>query len=163
MLCEERVKDLEILRSHAKKDVCFDMGDDKDYIVDQLLVQNVIWTERCGTHDQHPYTGIINDLKFYAEGYHDEIDRYGNKITLYTNVRDSCWVDDVICHVASNGFNHVKNYCRFRNRKIYKKKSIEIVEGFLVVEARDHELQFPPVDTIEEMYKKYYGVDIGPI
>ena len=162
MLCEERVKDLEILRSHAEKNVEFDLNDGKEYIVDNLLKQNYTCTERCGTQDHHPYTEIINDFTYYAEGYHDDIDFDGKRVIHYTKSYDSVWVDGVICHIASSGFNHVKNFCKFRNYKVFKKKSIEIVEGFLVLESRNNNLAFPPsVDTVDEMYQKYYNVDVS--
>ena len=111
-----------------------------------------------GTQVHHPYTKIINDFKFYAEGYHHDIDIKGNRVKHHRKSYDSIWVNNVICRVASNGFNHVKNFCGIHNRNVFKKK--EIVEGFLVLDCNNDKLSFPPpVDTVDEMFKKYYNVN----
>jgi hypothetical protein len=55
------------------------------------------------------------------------------------------------------GFNHVINYCNFRNKTSYKGQPINIVEGFLVLETRDGEINMPVVDTVEEMYEKFFS------
>ena len=146
MRCGSRVKDLETLRSHASKDVTFEHRG-KTYTVDQLLIQNITWDGKFGTQDQMPFTKIINDLHLYAEGSYDScIEPY-----------DSKWLPNVICGVASEGFNNVINYCNFRNKTVYENKPIEIVEGFLVLESNNGKVRMPSVDTVDEMLRKYYS------
>jgi hypothetical protein len=115
MGCEERAKDLSILREHSLKNVS--MG---GYIIDNLLIQVIKWEGNCGRHVESPTSKITQQLMSYADGM-DE----GQVFQLY----DLPWASHIIIGVASNGFNHVENYCNFRNNK-----GNEIVEGFLVLE-----------------------------
>lgn len=41
----------------------------------------------------------------------------------------------------------------------YENSPIEIVEGFLVLETNNGKLNLPPVDTVEDLYKKYLNID----
>ena len=123
MRCPERVRDLEVLRKYATRDV--PMG---DWIVDQLLVNHITFRGDCGTADPSPYLKIVSELMYYADGMFED--------DCYLQPYDQVWAKDIKIDVASKGFNHVANYCRFRKRTSYRKKEIEIVEGFLVLEQR---------------------------
>ena len=127
MKCESRVKNLQVLRDHAKHDVKFN----HNYVVDQLLIQNYIWSGNIGTQDETPFTQIVNELTNYADGLDED---------CYCYLYDKEWYDKTICHVASRGFDHVRNYCEFRNKTSYKDKPIEIVEGFLVLESNTRQI-----------------------
>lgn len=146
MKCEERVKDLEVLRANALRDVPFEHRGQK-YVVDQLLVQNITWTGNHGRPDDNAFIEITTDFTHYADGIdEDEICKEYDRV----------WANDIICGVASSGFNNVTNYCNFRNKNRYKRKSIEIIEGFLVLESNNGKTScMPSVDTVEEMYEKY--------
>lgn len=155
MQCEERVSDLQVLRDNSSKNVEFEHKGMK-YVVDQLLYTNVTWIKNeLGTfshNDQTPYHRIVNDFVAYA----DTLD-YNCFIRLF----DQVWRNDVIPCIASKGFNHVLNYCNFRNKTECDGQSIEIIEGFLVLETTNgREYQMPVVDTTNEMYQKYYGFSI---
>ena len=148
MKCEERVKDLQVLRDNASRNVMFKHRG-REYVVDQLLVQNITWDNNIGRPDDNPYREIIGSFTSYAdgmaEGYLSE--RY-----------DSVWANDIICHVASEGFNDVVNYCNFRNKTQYRGTPIEIIEGFLVLESNNEEgPKMPVVDTVDEMFQRYYS------
>ena len=162
MKCEQRVKDLEILRSNSLRNIPFNNG---QYIVDQLLIRNITWDGNVGRYDDNPFIDIVDEIMSYIDRQIDEV-RY-----LY----DEEWAREKICHIASKGFNHVANYCNFRKRTSYKGEPIEIVEGFLILESErgriedsaDRELKLPAgrirtqdVDTVEEMYEKYYSESI---
>ncbi len=147
MQCPERVKDLEVLRQHAVKNVEFQHRDQK-YLVDQLLVQNITWIGNLGKRDETPFSRIINEFRSYADGMDSD---------CYIQMYDKEWYKDAICHIASKGFNHVVNYCDFKKRMKAEKYSTEIVEGFLVLESNNGKLSMPPVDTVEEMFSKYYS------
>lgn len=146
MQCKERVADLNVLRQHAKKNVKFGHMGEK-YIVDQLLIQNITWSDRCGTPDIEPFTTIVQQLVTYADWGAEHVSRD----------YDEEWTKEMICNVASGGFNHIVNYCNFRQRTQYKKKQIDIVEGFLVLQTDNKRpITMPEVDNEEEMYETYY-------
>lgn len=142
MKCPERVKHLQILRDNALRNVPFNYKD-KEYVVDQLLIQNITWNENCGSYDETPYKQIVSELTCYGD-------------EMYFNSYDEEWSNNIICYVASEGFNHVTNYCNFRNKSEYKGSPIEIVEGFLILQSHDGILNMPSVETVEEMFAKYY-------
>lgn len=147
MKCPERVKHLDILREHAMKNVEFEHRGEK-YTVDQLLIENIIWEGGFGRHEKSPYSNITNDFTDYAD--------WGTEHGV-SKLYDKEWTKEVICGVASEGFNNVTNYCKFRNKPSYRGKPINIVEGFLVLEASNGKVEIPSVDTVEEMYEKYYS------
>ena len=143
MKCPERVKDLQTLRENALHNVPFEHNG-KNYIVDQLLIQSINWNSNMGTYDESPFRHITSDLTSYADGMDED---------CFCQSHDKDWANYVICDVASNGFNHVVNYCNFRKKCTYP---IEIVEGFLVLESDNGKLRMSSVDTVEEMFAKYY-------
>ncbi|CAH6419887.1 Hypothetical protein HVR_LOCUS963 [uncultured virus] len=152
-----RVADLETLRAHAQKNVTIKHRD-REYLIDQLIVQDYKWEGNCGSQQIQPFTTIVNHFTGYADGMHEDYDIESEEQKIATFKQgDEVWVSDIIGAVASKGFNHFRNYCNFRNRTEYKGKSIEIVEGFLVLESNDGKMKMPSVDTVAEMHEKYYN------
>lgn len=146
MKCEERVKHLEVLRANSSQNVEFEHRNQK-YVVDQLLIQNITWNGNYGSHDDNPFIEITGDFTRYADGMDGWV----------CKEYDSIWANDVICNVASGGFNNVVNYCNFRNTAQYEGNPIEIVEGFLVLESDNGKNPcMPSVDTVDEMFTKFY-------
>jgi hypothetical protein len=111
--------------------------------------RNITWNDSFGTTDQTEITNIISDFRFYADPPMDNC-----LIKDY----DSTWANKIICGIASKGFNHIKNSCDFRNKKMYKGQSIEIVEGFLVLATNNGQFNLSTSDTVEEMYEQFYSV-----
>lgn len=115
--------------------------DNTEYVVDNLLLQNYIWTKNFGTSERHEYTELCGTLTWYA------CDAEKN---CYSKMKDKEWFDSAICNI-SRGFNHVKNYSELKNMKEYKGKPINIIDSFLVLELRDGILEMPMCDTVEEL------------
>jgi len=42
------------------------------YLVDQLLIQKIEWTEGWGKYQNRPWTSIVSELTRYADGMVDE-------------------------------------------------------------------------------------------
>lgn len=168
MKCEHRVKDLEVLRAHSKKNVTFNHQGQK-YVVDQLLVENITWEGNCGNADKTPFTKIVGHFTNYADGMNWDDGFDGEEpVCLVSKSGDEEWVKNtiglrpgtpsgILGPVASSGFNHVTNYCDFRNKTEHEGKPIDIVEGFLVLQSNNGKLKMPPVDTVAEMYQTYYS------
>lgn len=135
MQCPGRVKDLETLRQFSMKNISFKRGE-KEYIVDQLLLENITTHNGGGIIETTPFTNIINDFTLYADGNHQDVDENDNPTYVTYEPGDEIWSEHVICHITK-GFDHIKNYCEFRNRKEYQDKPIEITEGFLVLETEN--------------------------
>lgn len=129
--CEERVGDLDILRANAKKNVVFE-HEGKEYIVDNLLIQNVTYKDKLGIYDNTPFLQIVEDFIFYAFTMEDG---------FYCKEYDMIWADGAIPRIASDSNPHFVNYCEFRNRTEYKGMPIEIVEGFLILESSNGHLE----------------------
>ena len=123
--CKERNKDLEILRANSMKNVVLETLGVK-CVVDQLLVHNMATNGRS----EDTFSQIICDLTDYADGLDD-----GSIRKQY----DSVWANNVICGVASSGPSDVINYCDFRKTTGYNGHSVDIVEGFLVLESTTFE------------------------
>ena len=153
MQCEQRVRDLQLLQDNSLKNVIF-KHKHGEYIVDNLLLENLTWEGNLGYRDQTVITNIINDFMFYADRPMEN---------CLVKDYDSVWTDGIICGVASKGFNHFVNYCDFRNKKKYQNKSIDIVLGFLVLQTEDGQLNFPLVETVEEMYQMYFSEKKVPV
>lgn len=144
--CETRAKDLECLRQKSEHNILL-IRNNKTYNVDNLLYRHIIWDDRIGKAEKNDINKIISELTIYSEGMNKD---------CYIHLYDKEWYDKSICHVAAKGFNHLNNYCNFRNKTQYKNKNIDIVEGFLVLETNNGKLEYSEIDTIEELYEQYY-------
>jgi hypothetical protein len=144
LLCDDLVKNFDVLRKHSKEQTFIIAG--VNYKIDNLLLQNIMWNDNCGQAESTEYNIIIDRLTQYADGLDDG---------QYFSINDKVWYDSTINNLCG-GFNHIKNYCSLRNSQSYETKPIQIVEGFLVLQTRDGVLKMPNVDTVKELYEKYY-------
>lgn len=140
---KDLVKDFDVLRQYAKQQVF--VIDGTEYHIDNLLLQNIVWDGGCGKMESTEYGEIVSRLTMYADGLDDD------QISPSACV----WYDDTIINLCS-GFNHIKNYCKLRNMTTFDDKPIKIVEGFLILQTNNGKLRLPSVDTVKEMYQKYY-------
>lgn len=74
---------------------------------------------------------VISDLIYYAEGYFDDVDFDLNKVCNVLNKEDNHWVDSILCHPGSKGFNHIENFKKCMKMTEYQQRKINIVKGFL--------------------------------
>jgi len=115
--------------------------DEKEYRVDNLLLQNIKWEGRYGHHEGHPYSQLCSTLMWYA----DSAD-FGQ----YNDLKDIKWADNTICNLC-RGFSHIKNYDQLRNMTEYDGKKINIIDSFLVLELRNGILEMPAFETTKEL------------
>lgn len=127
------------LKERSIKNYTFKI-DGKDYLIDNLLLQNYDYEGSMGVPEKKDYSEFCWKLTNYADGvdYFDDVDKE--------------WYNKSILLLGSLGFNHIKNYVKIKSMKQYN-----IVDGFLVLEIRNGELELPNVDTVEEMYTKYFS------
>lgn len=144
LLCKELQDDFAVLQKHSRSHKFKIKG--KEYVVDNLLINNIIWNDNCGKSEIFEYTNIIDNLLSYACGWDAE---------CYIRLCDKIWYDHSIINITG-GFNHIVNYCNLQKMTSYRQKPIKIVMGFLVLETDDGELKMTNVDTVEEMLNKYY-------
>ena len=98
----------------------------KEYIVDQLLIKNYIGKGNISKPEKTPITKIIADFMCYADPPAQN---------CLMECDDLVWKDGIVREVASKGFNHLANCCNFRSKTTWRGQSINIVEGFLVLET----------------------------
>lgn len=129
-ICEH----FDVLRKHAKITTLIGNNGDK-YEIDNL---------------------IIVDYKSNKEGFMKSVDSpYGYAVHSLTSEAEWGNIKGAYYNLCS-GFNNVKNYITLRSKTSYKNKPIDIVEGFLALESRDGKMLMPPVDTVKEMFDKFY-------
>ena len=121
-----------LLKQRSIKNYTFKLND-KDYLIDNLLLQNYNYEGSMGVPEKKDYSEFCWKLTNYADGMGPD---------HYYDMRDKEWYDKSIIIVGSTGFNHIKNYVSIKNRKEYN-----IVDGFLVLELRDGKLYLPDVGT----------------
>ena len=134
LLCDELKKDFIILQKHSKSHKFNING--KEYFVDNLLINNIIWNGKQENSEEFEYTKIISDLLFYAQNNYPECG--------YLRTSDKIWCDHIIGNLCT-GCNHVMNYCNLRNMESFQQKPIKIVMGFLVLEMDNGKFRFPLV------------------
>ncbi len=123
-----RDDDYKILKSSSIKNKKFTLNK-KEYIVDNLLIIDYINVEGCDnifTQTNKEYNLVCNELRSYADGMDNE---------CYFYMKDKIWYDLSITNLCG-GFNHIYNYKTCKEIKKYKNKEINIVDSFLVLEAR---------------------------
>jgi len=126
------------LKERSVKNYIFKV-DDEDCLIDNLLLQNYNYEGSMGIPEKKDYSEYCWKLTNYADGS-DFIDE-----------RDKEWYNKTVLLLGNLGFNHIKNYVKIKNMKQYN-----IVDGFLFLELRNGELELPDVDTVQEMYAKYF-------
>jgi len=147
---------LEILIENAINKVTFEHKGNT-YCVDNLLTLNFMGNNKMLMQEVTQCSQIINDLLDHTiNSPYDPSDLVGIASIPVDNGDQYEWLQHIIINVASDGFNHVVNYCNFRNKISYQGKPIEIVLGFLVLESHNGNIRMPTVDTEKELFEKYY-------
>lgn len=139
-----RSDDYHILKNNSVKNYKFNI-DGREYLVDNLLLDNIIWDGNMGRHEKAVYTEICADLKQYADGMEDD---------QYIRLEDKAWYDNSKINLCK-GFNHIKNFVACKKK--LENQGIKIIDAFLVLETDHGKYQIPDVDTVEEMFEKYYS------
>ncbi len=141
-----RKNDYDLLKQHSLKNHKISIND-TDYIIDNLLIINLVDGPMNGKmYEKTEYSDICSKLESYADGMDDD---------CYFDMDDKIWYDkSKILH--NTGFNHIKNYAKYKNITKLKKKSVNIIDSFLVLEATDGIIACSPYDTYEEMLDDYY-------
>lgn len=161
---EKRRKEYEILKQCAS-DISLTYGTKNTKNIPGLLINNIVWEstaqgkeeKRVGRHEENPYGLIVSDIMFLANHLYDPD---------FICPEDTNWLCGSIANFCT-GFNHVKNYLMilrdgviitdFNKHQSLNIKPEEIVDSFLVLEANDGIVNLPAVNTVEEMYTKYYN------
>jgi hypothetical protein len=141
-----RKNDYEILKKHSIKNYKITL-DNIDYIIDNLLIKKLIphgSFANCLTCENNEYNKICGELAHYADG-----------MDGYFDVDDENWYDEAICYFCG-GFNHIKNYCKYKNETVIKDKNINIIDSFLVLEAENNKIRLPMFDEVDEMFLATY-------
>ena len=136
-----------LLKSKSIKNHVFSIDDD-DYMIDNLLIQDYKIEGSMGKPVMTKYSEICWKLANYADGMEED---------HYFDIKDKHWYDKSITNICG-GFNHIKNYKKCRMMTTVKGKEINIVDGFLFLEATNGKLKLPSCDTVKEMYLKYFGM-----
>lgn len=143
----ERKQDYDILKNHSIKNYEFIIDGNK-YVIENLLIEKMFPVKndigqifQC---EKTEYLSICGKLTHYADG----VDEYLDK-------DDDIWYDGAIIHF-STGFNHIKNYNKYKSITEIGEKKINIIDRFLVLEMRDGTIELPLFDTEEEMFKSLY-------
>lgn len=147
------------LKDHAEHDVEFVNGN-KTVTIDHLLTENYL----SEIHD-----GELVGLSMVPSLYYNAISRLQHYAELrspydgiwYVSDNDKQWAGECIPGIASGTFDHIGAYLATRNTAAVhdqnnKEIDVEIVDGVLVLESRDEQLQIPHVRTVKDMFEKYY-------
>lgn len=117
----------------------------KNIETEGVLVKNLLLLElNNGEIKNQKWTSLINSLMQYSE--------WGMEIC---SSKDKIWMKDSLTRLKSD-FNHLKTYQNNVKLRKYKKKEIDIVDSFLVLESKDGKIFKPKYDTNEEMLSSLY-------
>ena len=157
---EKRRTQLNVLKDHAKTTVITNKENNTHVIVDNVVFNNYTTTSvriqdghvlKSYQMDLNPYYGdLYNDLRFYAEWGFDE---YG------LDPEDMKW-NPLIYKDFCQGFNHILNFETCKQMKSIEGRPINIVESFLFLETQDGVYTSPRFDTVKQMMKACYGMNI---
>ena len=134
-----RSEDYKILKMYSFKNIKFQI-DNECYNVDNLLLINFIRNGNIGTLEESEHSRICCRMIQYADS------------SDYCDDKDKPWLKDSKFELCG-GFNHIKNYCNLIKNSPYK-----IVDSFLCLSTDDGKMNFSPVDTVLEMYEKYFSL-----
>jgi hypothetical protein len=137
---ETRNEEYNILLEHSHKNV-----EIEGVSIKNLLIEEFTRKGNVGTLKVENWSSFIDNLRNYSE--------WGLE---FCSLKDENWVKDSLTNLKS-GFNHVKTYQNNVNLKKYKKKPINIVDSFLVLESANGEIFKPAFDTNEEMVLSLYS------
>ena len=120
----QRKNDYMILKKCSQKNYKFTSTDSCVHIVDNLLINKLVPFCYGFKVENTNYSEICGQLTDYAIGTN-------NLHHLY----DEDWYEHSII-VANGGFDHVENYTKFKNSKNVDGKSVNIIDGFLIIESK---------------------------
>lgn len=144
MSIPQRKNDYGILKKNSITNYKFTI-DNNDYVIDNLLITKLIPDgDRTFKFEKTEYSKICSDLLSYAEG-----------MDGYFDENDEIWYGDALINFCQ-GFNHIKNYSKYKNSKDVNGKDVNIIDSFLVLEMRDGAIEISPYDTVDEMMNAYY-------
>lgn len=119
---EKRCAQYEILKENAITDQLYE----DEQVIDNLVYLNLINAGRWGWKaTDTPCSRIISELVHLATGVdhdimtEDDLKWYKKSIVIY-----------------AKGFDHVKNYFKYKNLNRYKQHPIKVVESFLFLERK---------------------------
>lgn len=141
----KRKDDYEVLKKCSIKNYKFDI-DKKTYVIKNLLTFNLVEVDKnMFKYEQTEYSKICGELLHYADG---------SDYCFYEE--DEVWYGHTIGNFCGGGFNHIKNYDKFKTATKIKDHDINIIDSFLVLETHDKQIELPPFDTVDEMMKTLY-------
>lgn len=139
-------KNYEIIKKCSIKDYKIKL-DNVCITVDNLLIHNLI-----------PSNEILGAFQFELTEYSTicvDLSRYADGVEYTIHPDDNIWYDDSIGGFC-NGFNHIKNYNKFKKATKVKGKDVNIIDSFLVLETREGKFEISLFDTVDEMMKALY-------
>ena len=137
---EVRRDDYELLIKSSLKNHKFTI-DGEDYIIDNLLFENIQWNNGHRTYQTHEYSNICFILRCYADGM------YG---IGYMDMKDKKWYDNSMDNLCS-GFHHIKNYNTCKMITSYNGKTVNIIDSFLVLNLDDGKLRISKFEPVEQL------------
>jgi hypothetical protein len=120
---EARQEEYNILKQYSVK-TTVGISDKEFTVVDNLIVQPIVFDGNIGTPKKKPFTDFYHQLLGYADGLDEG---------CYYSTKDANWYDDAIIQLCQ-GFNHVENYlkCKYMTEK--SGTCINITDSFLFLE-----------------------------
>jgi hypothetical protein len=76
-----RGEEYKTLKEYSSKNVPFKVGQ-QQVVVSNLLIQNIVWEDGCGTQEKHPWSAAARVPAFYADRFDDDV---------YLDKKDSEW------------------------------------------------------------------------
>ena len=140
-----RKDDYELLKKSVNDKYTFSING-KNHLIPNLLLTNIKWEGNVGQYEKTEYGEICGKLTSYADGMDED---------CYFDLKDKEWYDKAKCNICS-GFNHIKNYIKYKNITNYKGKQINIIDSFLHLTLDDGILKMPAVNTVKDLFNKYY-------
>ncbi len=147
LVVPERAKQYDTLKLHAAKNVKITI-DEQDYIIDNLILENIVWSNGYGRYEKRPHSEITHDLTQAADGAYENHFAIGDgSYSKYDG--DVIWLENSNYNIASSGFNHIKNYCYYRDNHP------------IDVEIENDKLKTQKFDTVDDMLVTYYLSRLG--
>lgn len=123
LFLKARQDDYNILKQYSVKTTA-GINDNEFTVVDNLIIQPIVYDGNCGTPKKKPFTEFYHQLLGYADGLEED---------CYYNTKDTEWYDNAIIQLCQ-GFNHVENYlkCKYMTEKAGA--YVNITDSFLFLE-----------------------------
>jgi hypothetical protein len=122
-----RKAEYEILRSYSVK-ASVGVNDQEFTVIDNLIVQPVIFENNVGTYKNLPFTEFCGLLRGYADGMDEG---------CYYDMKDKEWYDSAVISLCT-GFNHIENYLKCKYSPQSASCPFTIFDSFLVLEKTMH-------------------------